>query len=61
REPVALYRGEATEQAGLRARFERIRENWNQLMRYTRRLTFVNSGYGQFAIIFPLLVAAPRY
>ena len=24
-------------------------------------LTFVNSGYGQFAIIFPLLVAAPRY
>ncbi|MGO4766116.1 ABC transporter ATP-binding protein/permease [Cupriavidus sp. 2KB_3] len=60
-EPVALYRGEPTEQAGLRARFERIRANWNQLMRYTRRLTFVNSGYGQFAIIFPLLVAAPRY
>lgn len=60
-EPVALYRGEPTEEAGLRARFERIRANWNQLMRYTRRLTFVNSGYGQFAIIFPLLVAAPRY
>lgn len=60
-EPVALYRGEPTEQAGLRARFERIRANWNQLMRYTRRLTFVNSGYAQFAIIFPLIVAAPRY
>ncbi|RZT43164.1 ABC transporter ATP-binding protein/permease [Cupriavidus agavae] len=60
-EPVALYRGEPTEEASLRARFERIRANWNQLMRYTRRLTFVNSGYGQFAIIFPLLVAAPRY
>jgi len=60
-EPVALYRGEPTEQAGLHARFERIRANWSQLMRYTRRLTFVNSGYGQFAIIFPLLVAAPRY
>ncbi|MDT6962498.1 ABC transporter ATP-binding protein/permease [Cupriavidus sp. SZY C1] len=60
-EPVALYRGEPTEEGGLRARFERIRANWNQLMRYTRRLTFVNSGYGQFAIIFPLLVAAPRY
>lgn len=60
-EPVALYRGEPTEQAGLRARFERIRANWNQLMRYTRRLTFVSSGYGQFAIIFPFLVAAPRY
>lgn len=60
-EPVALYRGEPTEGASLRARFERIRANWNQLMRYTRRLTFVNAGYGQFAIIFPLLVAAPRY
>jgi len=60
-EPVALYRGERTEQAGLRARFDRIRANWNQLMRYTRRLTFVNSGYAQFAIIFPLIVAAPRY
>lgn len=60
-EPVALYRGERTEQAGLSARFERIRANWNQLMIYTRRLTFVNSGYGQFAIIFPYIVAAPRY
>ncbi|MCP3024937.1 ABC transporter ATP-binding protein/permease [Cupriavidus basilensis] len=60
-EPVALYRGEPTEQAGLRSRFDRIRANWKQLMRYTRRLTFVSSGYGQFAIIFPLLVAAPRY
>jgi putative ATP-binding cassette transporter len=60
-EPVALYKGEPTEQAGLRARFERIRANWNQLMRYTRRLTFVTSGYAQFAIIFPILVAAPRY
>lgn len=60
-EPVALYRGEPTEEAGLRSRFDRIRANWNQLMRYTRRLTFVNSGYGQFAIIFPLIVAAPRY
>ncbi|WP_416047568.1 ABC transporter ATP-binding protein/permease [Cupriavidus basilensis] len=60
-EPVALYRGEPTEKAGLRSRFDRIRANWNQLMRYTRRLTFVNSGYAQFAIIFPLIVAAPRY
>lgn len=60
-EPVALYRGEPTEKAGLRARFDRIRANWNQLMLYTRRLNFVSSGYAQFAIIFPILVAAPRY
>lgn len=60
-EPVALYRGEPTEKAGLRARFDRIRANWNQLMLYTRRLNFVSAGYAQFAIIFPILVAAPRY
>lgn len=60
-EPVALYRGEPVEQAALTGRFGRIRANWAQLMDYTRRLTFVRSGYGQFAIIFPILVAAPRY
>ncbi|MBY4896481.1 ABC transporter ATP-binding protein/permease [Cupriavidus sp. AU9028] len=60
-EPVALYRGEPTEKSGLAARFEQIRANWGQLMFYTRRLIFVNSAYGQFAIIFPILVAAPRY
>ena len=60
-EGVALYGGEPTEKASLLARFEFIRDNWRWLMIYTRRLVFVNSGYGQFAIVFPLLVAAPRY
>lgn len=60
-ESIALYRGEPTEKAILRGRFERIRANWNQLMDYTRRLSFASSGYGQFAIIFPFLVSAPRY
>lgn len=60
-EGVALYGGEPTEKASLLARFEFIRDNWRWLMVYTRRLVFVNSGYGQFAIVFPLLVAAPRY
>ena len=60
-ESIALYRGEPTEKAILRGRFERIRTNWNQLMDYTRRLTFASSGYAQFAIIFPFLVSAPRY
>ena len=31
------------------------------MMKYTKRLTFVLSFYGQIAIIFPLMVAAPRY
>ena len=60
-ESIALYRGEPTEKAILRGRFERIRANWDQLMDYTRRLNFASSGYGQFAIIFPFLVSAPRY
>ncbi len=30
-------------------------------MKYTKRLSFVLSFYGQIAIIFPIVVAAPRY
>lgn len=30
-------------------------------MRITRRLNIATNFYGQFAIVFPLLVAAPRY
>jgi putative ATP-binding cassette transporter len=41
--------------------FMRIRDNWWRVMKYTKRLTFVLSFYGQIAMIFPLVVAAPRY
>src|SRR5262249_56025631 len=41
--------------------FERIRANWRELMRYTKRLTFFTVGYNQAAIVFPILVASPRY
>ncbi|MEH3085288.1 MAG: ABC transporter ATP-binding protein/permease [Xylophilus ampelinus] len=60
-EGVALYRGEPAEGRALRARFGAIRANWHWLMVYMRRLVLVNSGYGQAAIVFPLIVAAPRY
>ena len=60
-EGVALYRGEETERKGLLSRFELVRGNWWELMRYTKRLTTFTSGYGQIAIIFPFVVAAPRY
>lgn len=60
-EGVALYAGESQEQAGLLARFERVRQNWWGLMGYTKRLTTFTVGYSQIAIIFPFLVAAPRY
>lgn len=60
-EGVALYGGERTEAGVLRGRFTQIRHNWHWLMIYMRRLVFVNAGYGQMAIVFPLIVAAPRY
>ena len=60
-EGVALYRGETPEREGLLTRFERIRGNWWELMRFTKRLTGFTAGYSQIAIIFPFIVAAPRY
>ena len=60
-EGVALYGGERPERAHLMGRFGNIQTNWWELMRYTKRLTFFTAGYSQVAIIFPLLVAAPRY
>ena len=60
-EGVALYHGEVPERAGLLTRFERIRGNWWELMRYTKHLTGFTSGYGQIAVIFPFIVAAPRF
>jgi putative ATP-binding cassette transporter len=58
---IALYHGEKSEKKQLADNFEAIRSNWWSSMRTTRRLNFASSFYGQFAIIFPILVAAPRY
>jgi putative ATP-binding cassette transporter len=60
-EGVALYHGEAPESTGLLSRFEQVRLNWWEFMNFTKRLIGVQSGYGQLAIIFPIVVAAPRY
>lgn len=60
-EAVALYHGEAQEQAQLWSRFAWVRKNWWDIMRTTKRLNLVSTFYGQFALIFPFLVGAPRY
>jgi putative ATP-binding cassette transporter len=60
-EGVALYGGEGPERNDLLGRFERIRSNWWGIMNYTKRLTFYVTGYDQIAILFPFLVASPRY
>jgi len=58
---IALYQGEPREAKQLDGRFESIRANWWSIMRVSRRLNVASNFYGQFAIIFPILVAAPRY
>jgi putative ATP-binding cassette transporter len=60
-EQIAFYDGMNTERSNAQGLFMHIRDNWWRVMKYTKRLTFVLSFYGQIAIIFPLVVAAPRY
>jgi putative ATP-binding cassette transporter len=60
-EGVALYHGEADELRTFRERFSNIIRNWWGIMRQQKRLTWLTAGYGQAAIIFPIIVVAPRY
>jgi putative ATP-binding cassette transporter len=60
-EGVALYRGEADELRSFRDRFGEVVGNWWAIMRQQKRLTWFTAGYGQAAIIFPFVVASPRY
>ena len=60
-ESVALQGGEAQERGGFAQRFARVVDNWWAIMRTQKRLVWFTSAYDQVAIIFPLLVAAPRY
>ena len=60
-EGVALYHGEADELRTFRKRFSHIIGNWWSIMRQQKRLTWLTAGYGQAAIIFPIVVVAPRY
>jgi putative ATP-binding cassette transporter len=60
-EGVALYRGEGEERANFRARFASVIGNWWAIMKKQKQLGWFTNFYGQIAIIFPYLVAAPRY
>jgi putative ATP-binding cassette transporter len=60
-ESVALYRGEPAEHRGLLARFGRVVTNYWALVLAQKRLIWAQSFYGQLAVIFPFVVAAPRY
>jgi putative ATP-binding cassette transporter len=60
-ESIALTRGEANERVRFRERFTRILRNYWAIMRRQKRLSAFTWIYGQLALVFPLLVAAPRY
>ncbi|WP_095077904.1 ABC transporter ATP-binding protein/permease [Pseudomonas sp. Irchel s3h17] len=60
-ESIALYNGEPSENQRLSSRFSMVWQNFWEIMKVSKRLTFFTAGYGQIAIIFPFIVAAPRY
>src|SRR5216117_2741803 len=60
-EGVALYAGEADEGRTFLERFAHVVGNWWGIMRQQKRLTWFTAGYNQAAVIFPFVVAAPRF
>ncbi|QJI31027.1 ABC transporter ATP-binding protein/permease [Pseudomonas sp. ADAK18] len=60
-ESIALYNGEPNENQRLSTRFGKVWLNFWDIMKVSKRLTFFTAGYSQIAIIFPFIVAAPRY
>lgn len=60
-ESIALFDGEPNEHQQLSERFGRVWSNFWSIMQLKKRLNFFTSGYSQIAIIFPFVVAAPRY
>ncbi|HEY6821436.1 MAG TPA: ABC transporter ATP-binding protein/permease [Burkholderiales bacterium] len=60
-EGVALYRGEQEELGNFRSRFANVIANWWGIMRKQKQLNFFTISYAQLAVIFPFVVAAPRY
>ncbi len=60
-ESVALYRGESREFGAFTDRFGHVVDNFWAIMKRIKAINWWTSGYGQFAVIFPYIVSAPRY
>jgi putative ATP-binding cassette transporter len=60
-EGIALYRGENDEYRNLMEKFKQVWNNWYGLLKYQKRLIGFTAFYSQLAVIFPFVVAAPRY
>jgi vitamin B12/bleomycin/antimicrobial peptide transport system ATP-binding/permease protein len=60
-EGIALYNGEAEEKGILGHRFGAVIGNWWAIMQRTKLLNALTAGYEQVAVVFPFIVAAPRF
>ncbi|TXH87568.1 MAG: ABC transporter ATP-binding protein/permease [Rhodoferax sp.] len=60
-EAIALDRGEAVAHQQTSGRFAKVLDNYLSLIRAQKQLIWFTSFFGQAAVIFPFLVAAPRY
>ena len=60
-ESVAFYHGESHERKVFGERFRLLLDNFWKIVKKQKQLVWLNSGYSQIAIIFPFVVAIPRY
>ncbi|TFZ03569.1 ABC transporter ATP-binding protein/permease [Ramlibacter humi] len=60
-EAIALDRGQGVERAHLDLRFSHVLANYLRLIRAQKNLTWFTTFFGQAAVVFPFLVAAPRF
>lgn len=60
-ESIALDAGQSVERAHLDLRFSRVLGNYLLLMKKQKNLLWFTNFFGQAAVVFPFIVAAPRF
>ena len=60
-ESIALDKGEAIERIQLDGRFSKVLSNFLLLIKKQKNLVWFTSFFGQAAVVFPFVVAAPRF
>ena len=60
-ESIAFYRGEKPELSNFYQRFKAVIINFRGIMNRQKMLNAFTAGYGQLAIIIPIMLAAPRW
>jgi putative ATP-binding cassette transporter len=60
-EAIAMDGGERVEGAQLRLRFGDVLGNYLQLIRQQKKLAWFTNFFGQAAVVFPFIIAAPRF